>query len=158
VPENSPGEAGVFDAHADLLYTVVREHVLGNDRSIEDRFLPGMRAGGADVRVAPIYLGAHIWAQVIGGLLITAGLVALVFERRRDVSVTGVLGGTHGCPRAVPSSRAKSKRTARRRRSSDARSHVPAPRPLAWPRFACDRRGPNRPRERGSRVGRERDH
>jgi hypothetical protein len=96
VPENSPGEAGVFDAHADLLYTVVREHVLGNDRSIEDRFLPGMRAGGADVRVAPIYLGAHIWAQVIGDLLITAGLVALVFERRRDVSVTGVLGGTHG--------------------------------------------------------------
>ncbi|PSQ10561.1 hypothetical protein BRC93_09005 [Halobacteriales archaeon QS_5_70_15] len=52
------GETGVFDAHADLLYTVVREHDLGNDRVIEDRFLPGMRAGGIDMRVAPIYLDA----------------------------------------------------------------------------------------------------
>ncbi|WP_164974680.1 dipeptidase [Halegenticoccus tardaugens] len=51
-------EVGVFDAHADLLYTVVREHELGNERVIEDRFLPGMRAGGIDMRVAPIYLDA----------------------------------------------------------------------------------------------------
>jgi hypothetical protein len=96
VPENSPGEAGVFDAHADLLYTVVREHDLGNDRVIEDRFLPGMCTGGTDVRVVPIYLDAHTWAQPIGSLLVASGLIVLVFERRRDVSVTGVLGGTHG--------------------------------------------------------------
>ena len=56
--DNLREEVGVFDAHADLLYSVVREHELGNERVIEDRFLPGMRAGGIDMRVAPIYLDA----------------------------------------------------------------------------------------------------
>lgn len=51
-------EVGVFDAHADLLYTVIREHDLGTERVIKDLFLPGMRAGGIDMRVAPIYLDA----------------------------------------------------------------------------------------------------
>lgn len=51
-------ETGVFDAHADILYTVVREHDVGNDSVIEDQFLPGMREGGIDMRVAPIYLDA----------------------------------------------------------------------------------------------------
>lgn len=51
-------ELGVFDAHSDLLYAVVREHRLGNRAVIEDRFLPGMRAGAIDVRVAAIYVDA----------------------------------------------------------------------------------------------------
>jgi membrane dipeptidase len=51
-------ESGVFDGHSDILYTVVREHELGNDRVIEDEFLPEMRAGGIDMRVAAIYLDA----------------------------------------------------------------------------------------------------
>lgn len=51
-------EVGVLDAHADLLYTVVREHRLGNEGVIEERFLPDMRAGGIDMRVTPIYLDA----------------------------------------------------------------------------------------------------
>lgn len=59
MPESLPEETGVFDAHADLLYTVVREHDLGTDRVIEDRFLPGMRTGGIDMRIAPIYLDAN---------------------------------------------------------------------------------------------------
>jgi membrane dipeptidase len=59
MPGNLHEGTGVFDAHSDLLYTVVREHDLGNDRVIEDQFLPGMRAGGIDMRVAPIYLDAE---------------------------------------------------------------------------------------------------
>jgi membrane dipeptidase len=59
MPEDLHGKTGVFDAHADLLYTVVREHGVGNDRVIEERFLPGMRAGGIDMRVTPIYLDAE---------------------------------------------------------------------------------------------------
>lgn len=51
-------DVGVFDAHADLLYTVVREHSLGNEQVIEDQFLPDMRTGGIDMRVTPIYLDA----------------------------------------------------------------------------------------------------
>lgn len=59
MPGNLHEKTGVFDAHSDLLYTVVREHDLGNGRVIEDQFLPGMRAGGIDMRVAPIYLDAE---------------------------------------------------------------------------------------------------
>jgi len=51
-------ETGVFDAHGDLLYTVVREHDVGNERVVAEEFLPGMRAGGIDMRVMPIYLDA----------------------------------------------------------------------------------------------------
>lgn len=51
-------EVGVFDAHADLLYTVVRQHDLGTEQVIEDRFMSGMREGGIDMRVTPIYLDA----------------------------------------------------------------------------------------------------
>ena len=47
---------GVFDAHSDILYTVVREHGFGNERVIEEQFLANMRTGGIDVRVTPIYL------------------------------------------------------------------------------------------------------
>jgi membrane-associated phospholipid phosphatase len=43
-----------------------------------------------------IYVEAHTWAQAIGGLLIAAGLVVLVFERRRDGSLTVPVGGTRG--------------------------------------------------------------
>jgi membrane-associated phospholipid phosphatase len=43
-----------------------------------------------------IYVEAHTWAQSIGGLLIAAGLVVLVFERRRDGSLTVPVGGTRG--------------------------------------------------------------
>ena len=43
-----------------------------------------------------IYLDAHTWAQAIGGLLVASSLVVLVFGRRRDVSVTGVLDRAHG--------------------------------------------------------------
>lgn len=59
MPGNLHEETGVFDAHSDLLYTVVREHDLGTDRVIENRFLPGMRAGGIDMRIVPIYLDAE---------------------------------------------------------------------------------------------------
>lgn len=57
-PTNLHEETGVFDAHSDLLYTVVRERGVGNDAVIEDRFLPEMRAGGITMRVAAIYLDA----------------------------------------------------------------------------------------------------
>lgn len=46
-----------------------------------------------------IYVEAHTWAQAIGALLVTAALVVLVhliYERRRDESVTAPVGGTHG--------------------------------------------------------------
>lgn len=51
-------EVGVFDAHADLLYTIVRERSVGNERVIEEKFLSDMQASGIDMRVAPIYLDA----------------------------------------------------------------------------------------------------
>lgn len=58
LPDDLHREVGVFDAHADLLYTIVRERSLGNERVIEERFLPDMRTGGIDMRVLPIYLDA----------------------------------------------------------------------------------------------------
>lgn len=57
-PSELHRETGVFDAHGDLLYTVVREHDVGTERVIAEQFLPGMRTGGIDMRVAPIYLDA----------------------------------------------------------------------------------------------------
>lgn len=51
-------DAGVFDAHSDILYAAVREHRVGNDGVVEEQFLPEMRAGGIDMRVAAIYLDA----------------------------------------------------------------------------------------------------
>lgn len=51
-------DAGAFDAHSDILYAAVRERRLGNDGVIAEQFLPGMRAGGIDMRVAAIYLDA----------------------------------------------------------------------------------------------------
>jgi len=51
-------ETGVFDAHSDILYAAVRERRIGNEGVIGERFLPGMRAGGIDMRVAAIYLDA----------------------------------------------------------------------------------------------------
>lgn len=58
LPNDRCTDVGVFDAHADLLYTVVRERSLGGKQIIEDQFLPGMRTGGIDMRVTPIYLDA----------------------------------------------------------------------------------------------------
>lgn len=52
-------DIGVFDAHSDLLYAIVREHDLGNEGVIEDRFLEAMHAGGVDMRVMPIFLDAE---------------------------------------------------------------------------------------------------
>jgi hypothetical protein len=43
-----------------------------------------------------VYLDAHTWAQAIGALLMTSGLVVLVVGRRRGESVTGLADGTHG--------------------------------------------------------------
>lgn len=57
--DNLHHNVGVFDAHADLLYTVVRERNLGNEQVIDNQFLPGMRTGGIDMRVLPIYLDAR---------------------------------------------------------------------------------------------------
>lgn len=51
-------ETGAFDAHSDILYAGVREHAVGNDRFIEEQFLPEMNAGNIDMRVAAIYLDA----------------------------------------------------------------------------------------------------
>jgi len=52
-------ETGVFDAHSDVLYATVRERRLGNEGVIAEQFLPGMRAGGIDMRVAAVYLDAE---------------------------------------------------------------------------------------------------
>lgn len=57
-PASLHHDSGVFDAHSDVLYTVVRERELGSEHVIKDRFLSGMRTGGIDMRVAPIYLDA----------------------------------------------------------------------------------------------------
>ncbi len=51
-------DTGVFDAHSDLLYAVVREHDLDNERVIDEQFLEDMRAGCIDMRVTPIFLDA----------------------------------------------------------------------------------------------------
>lgn len=43
--DDSAQSGGVFDAHSDILYTVVREHGFGNRRVIEEQFLADMRTG-----------------------------------------------------------------------------------------------------------------
>ena len=50
---------GCFDAHSDLLYSVVRERAAGETGVIEDKFLPDMREGGIGMRVAAVYLDAE---------------------------------------------------------------------------------------------------
>jgi len=49
-------ETFLLDAHSDVLYSVVRERALGRTGVIEAEFLPGMRAGGIDSRVAAVYV------------------------------------------------------------------------------------------------------
>jgi membrane dipeptidase len=61
MPQNEAGrlaDAGVFDAHSDLLYAVSREHDLGTRRVLAEQYLEDMRAGGIDMRVTPIFLDA----------------------------------------------------------------------------------------------------
>lgn len=74
-------EIGVFDAHSDVLYAAAREHRLGNSRVIADQFLPEMRSGNIDMRVAAIYLDATEAHE----LATRRGLsVAEVFHREVD--------------------------------------------------------------------------
>lgn len=50
------GDYTVFDAHSDLPFRVVREREAGRCGVLAEDFLPDMRAGGIDLRVASIYL------------------------------------------------------------------------------------------------------
>lgn len=45
----------VIDAHSDLLNDVLPQRTLGRKNVIEEDWLPGMRKGGVDIRVAAIY-------------------------------------------------------------------------------------------------------
>lgn len=46
------GEFGCFDAHSDLPYSVGRERALGRTDVVREDFLPAMREGGIEMRVA----------------------------------------------------------------------------------------------------------
>lgn len=56
---DGPHEFTCFDAHSDLLYSVVRERATGRTNVVEQDFLPGMRAGGIALRVAAVYVDAE---------------------------------------------------------------------------------------------------
>lgn len=71
----------IFDAHSDLPFQVVREREAGRRSVVETDFLPGMRAGGIDVRVAAIYVDGTYLPE----MALHRGLV-IVSELRDDVS------------------------------------------------------------------------
>lgn len=50
------GDPGLFDAHSDLPFRVVREREAGRTGVVEADFLPGMQTGGIDTRVAAVYV------------------------------------------------------------------------------------------------------
>lgn len=71
----------VFDAHSDLPFRVVREREAGRNAVVEQDFLPGMRAGNVDARVAAIYVDdAYLPEMALHRAL------AVVSELRDDVA------------------------------------------------------------------------
>lgn len=49
-------EQRIFDAHSDLPFRVIREREKGRRAVTESDFVPGMRTGGIDIRVAAAYI------------------------------------------------------------------------------------------------------
>lgn len=80
----------LFDAHSDLPFRVIREREAGRSAVIENDFLPGMRAGGIDTRVAAVYVDESYLPE----MALHRALVILS-ELRNDVTEsTGVTVAT----------------------------------------------------------------
>ncbi len=76
----------LLDAHSDMLYSVVREREAGRTGVVESDFLPEMRAGGIDARVAAVYLDDEFLPE-----LATRRCLRVVEAFHREVEETPAL-------------------------------------------------------------------